>query len=89
MNMADLYSRTPSQIVMYSTQTCSDCSRAKAFFKANKIPYLHVFLEGNREATEFVISMNNGYQSVPTIVFPDGSILVEPTWQDLTEKVSR
>jgi len=89
MNMADLYSRTPSQIVMYSTLTCSDCSRAKAFFEANKIPYLRVFLEDNRQATDFVIGMNHGYQSVPTIVFPDGSVLVEPTWQDLIEKVSK
>jgi mycoredoxin len=89
MNMTDLYSRTPSQIVMYSTQTCSDCFRVRAFFEANKIPFLHVLLEDNREATEFVVSMNKGYQSVPTIIFPDGSILVEPTWQDLVEKASQ
>ena len=44
--MPNLYTRTPSQIVMYSTTTCSDCRRAKAFFDAQNIPYLGVLLEG-------------------------------------------
>jgi mycoredoxin len=84
--MDDLYSRNPTQIVMFSTQYCSDCMRAKAFFEANDIPYVRVLIEGNREATEFVMKMNNGYRSVPTIIFPDGSVLVEPSWQELKEK---
>jgi mycoredoxin len=75
--MNDLYTITPSQIVMYATEYCSDCLRAKKFFEANHIPHLQVGLEGNAEATQFVIKVNNGYRSVPTIVFPDGSILVE------------
>ena len=62
--------------------------RAKKFFELNRIPYLRVGLEGNREATEFVMKVNNGYKSVPTIVFPDGSILVEPKWEELTAKFS-
>lgn len=84
--MDDLYSRNPTKIVMFSTQYCSDCMRAKAFFEANDIPYVRVLIEGNREATEFVMKMNNGYRSVPTIIFPDGSVLVEPSWQELKEK---
>lgn len=86
--MNDLYSKTPSQIVMYATQYCSDCHRAKAFFEANNIEFLRVGLEGNKEATEFVMNINNGYQSVPTIIFPDGSVLVEPSWKELKEKTS-
>lgn len=60
--------------------------RAKAFFEENNIPYDRVMLEGNQEATEFVLRMNNGFRSVPTIIFPDGSVLVEPSWQELREK---
>jgi len=86
--MNDLYTITPSQIVMYATQYCSDCMRAKIFFESNNIPHLQVGLEGNSEATEFVIKVNNGYQSVPTIVFPDGTILVEPDWEELKAKFS-
>jgi len=84
--MDNLSSLNPAQIVMYTTQYCSDCRRAKAFFEANGIPYMPILIEGNREATEFVMRINNGYKSVPTIIFPDGSILVEPSWQELKEK---
>jgi mycoredoxin len=62
--------------------------RAKKFFEANNIPYLRVGLEGNPEATEFVMQVNNGYRSVPTIIFPDGSVLVEPNWEELKVKFS-
>ena len=74
--------------MMYTTEYCSDCSRAKAFFEANNVPYLRVGLEGNVEATDFVMNINSGYQSVPTIVFPDGTILVEPNWEQLRAKLS-
>jgi mycoredoxin len=86
--MNDLYTTAPTQIVMYTTEYCSDCIRVKNFFELNNIPYLKVGLEGNVDAIEFVIRVNNGYRSVPTIVFPDGSILVEPNWEELKSKFS-
>ena len=73
---------------MYAPEDCSDCLRAKKFFETNHIPHLQVGLEGNVEATEFVMQVNHGYKSVPTIVFPDGSILVEPNWEELRAKFS-
>jgi mycoredoxin len=72
---------------MYATEYCSDCIRAKAFFEANNIEYLRVGLEDNEKAAEFVMSINNGYRSVPTIIFPDGSMLVEPSLKELGEKI--
>jgi len=86
--MDNLYSLTPAQIVMYSTQHCPDCLRAKAFFEANNIRYLGVLLEDDHEATAFVMKLNHGYTSVPTIIFPDGSVLVEPGWEELKAKFS-
>lgn len=73
---------------MYATEYCSDCTRAKKFFELNKIPHVRVGLEENLEATEFVMKVNQGARSVPTIVFPDGSILVEPNWEELKAKFS-
>ncbi len=84
--MTDLYTLAPSQIVMYTTQFCFDCHRAKKFFEVNDIPYLNVSLEGDHEATEFVMQVNHGSRSVPTIIFPDGSLLVEPGWEELKQK---
>ena len=57
-------------------------------FEANGIQYLRIGLEGNTQATEFVIDINNGRRSVPTIIFPDGSVLVEPSWEELRVKTS-
>ena len=87
--MNKLYSTVPAQIVMHATAYCSDCRRAKKFFEAHNIPHLRVGLEGNAEATNFVMKINNGYKSVPTIVFPDGSLLVEPGWEELKAKFSK
>jgi len=83
----DHHTLIPSQIVMYTTEYCSDCIRAKKLFESNNIPHIRIGLEGNEDATEFVLQVNNGYRSVPTIVFPDGSILVEPSWEELKTKI--
>lgn len=84
--MSDLYNLTPSRIVMYTTAWCSDCRRTKAFLEANQIPHLQVQLEGDLDATQFVAEINRGYHSVPTLIFPDGSILVEPSLEELKAK---
>ena len=84
--MVDYFTLTPTKIVMYATRFCPDCIRAKKFLETNSIPYVYVGLEGNQEATEFVMNVNNGNRSVPTIIFPDGSILVEPSWNELKKK---
>ena len=86
--MGDLYNLHPSQIVIYSTHTCSDCRRAVVFFEANHIAHLRVQIEEDEQATQFVSGINHGFHSVPTIIFPDGSILVEPTWEELRTKIS-
>lgn len=85
--MSNFCTLTPSQIVMYTTEYCSDCHRAKAYFEANQIPYVKVGLEDNEEATEFIMKLNNGFRSVPTIIFPDGTVLVEPDWDELRAKL--
>lgn len=86
--MTDLFTLAPSQIVMYATDYCPDCLRAKKFFETNNIPHIRVGLEDNPKAAEFVMQVNNGYRSVPTIIFPDGFVLVEPGWDELKAKFS-
>ncbi|MBV6396753.1 MAG: putative glutaredoxin.1 [Anaerolineales bacterium] len=74
------------KIIVYSTVWCPDCKRAKRFFDEHGIAYENVNIEEDSDAMEFVKRINHGYHSVPTIVFPDGSILVEPRNRDLAEK---
>jgi mycoredoxin len=84
----DLCNLSPSQIVMYTTTVCGDCLRAKAFFEANHISFLQIGIEGDEQATRFVTELNGGFHSVPTIIFPDGAVLVEPSWEDLRKKIN-
>lgn len=74
------------EIVMYSTSWCSDCYRAKHFFNEYGINYQEIDIEHNPDAVETVMQINGGYRSVPTIVFPDGDVLVEPSYRQLADK---
>lgn len=73
-------------IRMYSTSWCSDCRAAKRWFAAHNIAYENIDIEQDEQAAEYVVQVNNGMRTVPTIVFPDGSILVEPNARDLAAK---
>lgn len=86
--MSDLYSKEPSSIVMYSTSWCPDCKRAKKFLDKNNVPYLEVDVDEDETGKAFVMEINNGARVVPTIVFPDGDVLVEPSTQELRTKLS-
>ena len=86
--MSDLYSITPTTIVMYSTTWCPDCRRAKKFLNKNKVSYIEVDVDKDEKGKEFVMEVNNGARVVPTIIFPDGDILVEPSTQELKAKFS-
>ena len=88
-DQTDLYTKSPSQIVMYTTEWCPDCRRAKFFFKRKKIDVLNVDVNADKKAEEFVKELNNGNRSVPTIIYPDGSMMVEPSTEDLEAKSSK
>ena len=86
---ADLYSLSPAKIVMYSVEWCPDCRRAKFFFKRKKIDVLEVDVNSDKKAEAFVKELNHGNRSVPTIILPDGSMMVEPSTEELEAKFSR
>lgn len=79
---------TGLEILMYTTTWCGDCRRAKKVFAARGVPFTEINIGDNSEAAEQVRRLNRGMQSVPTIVFADGSILVEPSTGTLETKLS-
>lgn len=85
----DLYTMNPSQIVMYTVEWCPDCRRAKFFFKRKQIEVLEVDVNSDKKAEAFIKELNSGNRSVPTIIFPDGSMMVEPSTQELEERFSQ
>jgi len=74
-------------IKFYGTNWCGDCKRAKAVFAEMQVPYLWFDIDQNAQAAEFVIQTNHGLRRVPTLIFPDGSILVEPDSDTLRKKL--
>ena len=79
--------QTKKEIVMYSTTWCPDCRRAKAWFDEHHIVYQDINIEEDEKAVDLVQKINNGRKTIPTIIFPDGDILVEPTNSELEAKM--
>ena len=73
--------------VIYGTEWCGDCKRSKKFLDRKKIPYTWVDIDDDEEAREITMKLNSGKAKVPTIVFDDDSILVEPSNFQLAEKL--
>ena len=80
-------SAVQKNIVMYTTSWCPDCWRAKQVMSAMKVPYEEINITQDDDAVELVMALNNGNRSVPTIVFPDGSVLTEPSTSALAQKL--
>ena len=80
--------QSEQKIKMYATTWCGDCRVARRWFDARSIPYEWINIEEDEEAAAYVLEVNRGYRSVPTIVFPDGSVLVEPSPRELAAKFS-
>jgi len=65
-------------VTMYSTTWCGYCSRLRAQMERAGIEYTVVDIEQDPDAAKFVESVNGGNQTVPTLLFPDGSTATNP-----------
>jgi mycoredoxin len=74
---------TNDTIVIYGTTWCGDCKRTRAFFDRNQITYKFVDIDREPKGRAYVEQVNHGNRSVPTIVFPNGDMLVEPSTMQL------
>lgn len=74
-------------IVLYGTNWCGDCKRSKKFFGEQRVAYRFVDVDSDAEGLALVERVNGGKHVIPTIVFPDGSTLVEPSNAELAAKL--
>ena len=77
------------EITVYGADWCPDTRRAKRILDEHHAAYKWVDIDRDRAGEKFVIQTNHGSRSIPTIVFADGSILVEPSNEQLSAKVFR
>jgi mycoredoxin len=69
----------PDTVTMYSTVWCGYCRRLKSQMDREGIAYVEVDIEHDADAADLVMKVNGGNQTVPTLVFPDGSALTNPS----------
>ena len=76
-----------AKIDMYGAPWCPDCRRAKQFLGEQRVPSNWINVDEDPDGLEHIQKLQNGGQSIPTIVFEDGSILVEPSNAELADKL--
>ena len=76
------------QLIMYTTPWCGFCRNLKKQLARDGIEMIEVDIEQDPAAAEFVMSVNGGNQTVPTVVFPDGTTLVNPSAAQVRERLA-
>lgn len=74
-------------ITLYGAEWCGDCKRSMAYLHNHDIPFEYINIDEIEGAAEKVQEINHGLASIPTLLFPDGQILVEPTNQQLEKAI--
>jgi glutaredoxin len=86
MTNSDIYNPKPSRIVFYSAAWCPDCKRSKALLDAQEVDYLDIDIGKDSDAFVFIEKLTRRVR-IPTLIFPDGAVLVEPGDDTLLEKL--
>ena len=76
-----------ANITVYGAPWCPDCKRSKQFLGEQRVPYNWVDIDQDEEGRLRVQQLNSGRQIIPTIVFEDGSVLVEPSNAEMAAKL--
>jgi mycoredoxin len=80
--------QSSNKITLYTYRWCAHAISVEHFLKMNDIPVERISVDGDDEAREELIALNGGYASVPTLIFPDGSKLTEPSHAELRHKLN-
>ena len=75
-------------LTMYTTPWCAFCRRLKRQLAQDGIEMLEIDIERDPAAAGYVMLVNGGFQTVPTIVFPDGSALTNPSAAQVKERLA-
>jgi mycoredoxin len=76
-------------LTMYTTTWCAFCRRLKSQLARDGIEMAEVDIEQDPTAADYVMSVNGGFQTVPTVVFPDGSAMTNPSAAQVKERLSQ
>jgi glutaredoxin-like protein len=77
-----------ADITMYGADWCGDCRRSKRLLEELDVQVNHIDVEVDKSAAAKVVEINGGAQSIPVIVFSDGTHLTEPSDNELKAKLT-
>lgn len=77
------------ELVMFTTTWCGYCVRLKRFLDREGIAYREVNIEDDHEAATFVMGVNGGNRTVPTLRFPNGAALTNPSPSEVVAELAR
>lgn len=75
------------EIKLYGAEWCPDCHRSRNYLDSQSVAYEYINVDGDDDAQAYVKQVNDNRLIIPTIVFPDGSVLVEPSNAELARKL--
>lgn len=75
------------EIRLYGAEWCPDCHRSRNYLDSQSVAYEYINVDGDDEAQAYVKQVNDNRLIIPTIIFPDGSVLVEPSNAELARKL--
>lgn len=79
--------KSSDKITLYTSKWCAHALSVERFLQMNDIAVEKISVDRDPEAREELIALNGGFASVPTLVFPDGSKLTEPSHGELRHKL--
>jgi len=75
------------ELIVYGAAWCGDCHRSRRFLDRHGIPYRWIDVDRDPASVARVLEINHGKRSVPTLIFPDGTTLTEPSNAELAKKL--
>jgi len=75
-------------ITMYSTKWCGYCRGLKGALERDGIAFTDVDIERHPDGADYVMSVNGGNQTVPTVVFPDGTSATNPSLAEVRRRLA-
>ena len=88
MSASALKTPVPGSVTMFSTSWCGYCNRLKAQMGREGIAFTEVNIEDVPEAVKFVMDANEGNQTVPTLIYADGSTQTNPSLAEVKAKLA-
>lgn len=75
------------KLTVYTSRFCGHSWAVEQFLKGQDVPATFICIDDDAEARQKVMALNNGYASVPTLIFPDGTHLTEPSTRQLRARL--